>query len=258
MGRLDGRRAVVTGGGGGIGAAVARALAAEGVAVIVAGRTQKSLDGVVKGLESLGRTARAIRCDVTDEAAVAALAKDAMRDGPVDILVNNAGAAHSAALAKITLADWERLFAVNATGTFLCTRAFVPDMVKRGWGRVVNIASVAGLHGGRYIAAYSAAKHAVIGFTTSIAAEVAPHGVTVNAVCPGYVDTPMTDESVRRIVEKTKRSEEEARAAIVATTPQKRLVTPEEVAFAVCALCDPEAASTNGATLVIDGGGLTG
>ncbi len=174
----------------------------------------------------------------------------------MDILVNNAGIAHSAPLIRTDLGDWNRLLAVNATGTFLCTRAFLPGMIERGWGRVVNVASVAGLAGARYIAAYAASKHAVIGLTRSAAAEVAERGVTVNAICPGYVDTPMTTESLRRIAEKTGRSEAEALDAILAGTPQRRLIEPDEVAHAVISLCAEAARGINGQSIVIDGGEL--
>jgi NAD(P)-dependent dehydrogenase (short-subunit alcohol dehydrogenase family) len=180
----------------------------------------------------------------------------ASRLGPVDILVNNAGTSSSAPLQRLALAEWERLFAVNATGTMLCTQAFLPGMVERGWGRVVNIASVVGLAGGKYTAAYSASKHAVVGFTRSAAAEVAAAGVTVNAVCPGYVDTELTRRSIERIVEKTGRSAEEAREALLSTSPQHRLIAPEEVAHLVLALCHEHARGINSQAIVIDGGGL--
>jgi NAD(P)-dependent dehydrogenase (short-subunit alcohol dehydrogenase family) len=170
--------------------------------------------------------------------------------------VNNAGVAHSAPVARTELEDWNRMLAVNATGTFLCTRAFLPGMVEGGWGRVVNVASVAGLAGARYIAAYAASKHAVIGLTRCAAAEVADRGVTVNAVCPGYVDTPMTTESLQRISEKTGMSAEEALETILAHTPQGRLIAPDEVAHAVLSLCEEGARGINGQSIVIDGGEL--
>jgi NAD(P)-dependent dehydrogenase (short-subunit alcohol dehydrogenase family) len=254
---LEGRSAVVTGGGRGIGAAVARALAAEGAAVMVAARTASEVEAVAAELSAAGHRAFAATCDVTDPASVAALAEAAAeRMGGVDVLVNNAGVAPSAPLKSITLDSWNGTFAVNATGTFLCTQAFVPGMVARGWGRVVNVASIAGRTGAPYIAAYAASKHAVLGFTRSVAAELATTGVTVNAVCPGYVDTPMTEASIARIVEKTGLPREKAKAAILATSPQNRLLDPEEVAYLVVALCHPLARSVNGQALVVDGGSL--
>jgi NAD(P)-dependent dehydrogenase (short-subunit alcohol dehydrogenase family) len=257
---LAGRTAVVTGGGRGIGEAVARGLARAGASVIVAARTEEEIEAVAAELSALEHRARAIPCDVTDPASVERLAKEAAgleADGRcIDILVNNAGTAHSAPLARTELSDWNRLLAVNATGTFLCTKAFLPGMVERGWGRVVNVASVAGLSGARYIAAYAASKHAVIGLTRSAAAEVAAHGVTVNAVCPGYVNTPMTTSSLRRIAEKTGRSEAEALDAILSDTPQHRLIQPDEVAHAVISLCAEAARGINGQSIIIDGGEL--
>jgi 3-hydroxybutyrate dehydrogenase len=252
-----GANAVVTGGGRGIGEAVARRLASAGVAVVIAARTQAQVEAVAASIRDGGGTAWAVGCDVTNEGAVARLAAEAVqRLGTVDILVNNAGVASSAPLHRTTLDDWNRLFTVNATSAFLCTRAFLPAMLERGRGRVVNVASVAGLHGARYIAAYAAAKHALVGLTRATAAESAGRGVTANAVCPGYVDTPMTDASVARIVEKTGRSEAEARAAILEAMPLGRFITPDEVAEAVLYLCSAGAAGVNGQALVIDGGAL--
>lgn len=252
---LSGRAAVVTGGGRGIGAAVARALAEAGAAVVVAARSAEQVEGVRDALLAAGHRAAAASCDVTDPDSVARLRDAATASfGRIDILVNNAGIANTAKLEKLELAEWNRILAVNATGAYLVTRAFLPAMLDAGWGRVVNVASIAGLAGAPYIAAYSASKHALVGFTRSIAAEVATRGVTVNALCPGFVDTPMTDESVARIVTKTGRSAEEARRAIEATSPQGRLIAPEEVAFLAVALCDERAKSVNGQALAIDGG----
>jgi NAD(P)-dependent dehydrogenase (short-subunit alcohol dehydrogenase family) len=238
--KLAGSTAVVTGAGQGIGAAVAQALAQEGAFVVVAARSDERIRGVAEQIERAGGKARAVHCDVTDPSSVHALASAASRQGSgVDILINNAGAAHSAPLQKITLEDWNRMLAVNATGTFLCTQAFVPGMLERGRGAVVNIASIAGLVGGRYIAAYAAAKHAVIGFTRSVAAELEGTGVTCNAVCPGYVDTEMTQESITRVTQKTGKSSDDALAALLAGSAQSRLITPDEVARVVLKLCSP-------------------
>jgi len=250
---LEGKTAVVTGGGRGIGAAIARALGERGVRVVVASRSLAPASEVTEQIAAAGGTALAIEVDVTREESVALLAADvADRVGPIDVLVNNAGAAHSAPLARTTLADWERMLAVNATGPFLVTRAFLPAMVERGFGRVVNIASTAALEGARYIAAYTASKHAVLGFTRSVAAEVAGTGVTVNAVCPGYVDTDLTRETIARIVAKTGRSEEEARASIAAVSPGGRILAPEDVAAVVVRLCgEPAAGDVNGEAIPI-------
>ena len=250
---LAGRGAVVTGGGRGIGAAIARALAREGASVVVAARTLKDLDDIASQLRAEGASAWAARCDVTDEAAVGELGRTAReRLGHVDLLVNNAGASVSAPLRKITLEEWNDMLRVNATSTFLCAREFAPEMVKRGWGRIVNMASFAGLHGGKYIAHYSAAKHAVVGFTRSIAVELDGTGVTANAICPGYADTPMTDGTVARIAAVSGRSEEDARQALERKQPIGRLITPGEVADAVW-FC-VSAAAVTGQGINVDGG----
>jgi NAD(P)-dependent dehydrogenase (short-subunit alcohol dehydrogenase family) len=255
--KLEGRGAVITGGGRGIGAAVASALAAEGASVMVSARSENEIESVAGELRQRGHTAWAVPCDVTDPAQIFGLAETAAeRLGQVDILINNAGTVTSAPLKALTLETWNRTLAVNATGVFLCTKAFLPGMVERGWGRVVNVASIAGKTGGPYISAYAASKHAVLGFTRSVAAEVATTGVTVNAVCPGYVDTPMTDRSVERIVEKTGADPEKVRDTMRRTSPQNRLMQPEEIALAVVNLCDPGARGMNGQAVVIDGGGV--
>jgi len=191
--------------------------------------------------------------DVTDEGAVQEFFEEV---GRVDVLVNNAGIASGAPLARTSLDDWRAHFDVNATGAFLCTRAVLDGMIERGDGRIVTVASVAGLAGARYTAAYSASKHAAIGLMRATAAEVAGTGVTSNAVCPAYVDTAMTDRTVENIVARTERSAEQARAELASMTPLGRLLEPDEVAGAVVFLASPEAAAINGQTIVLDGGGL--
>lgn len=243
---LAGRVALVTGGGRGIGAAVARALAVAGARVMAAARHPVPLDGVATE-----------RCDVTQPGDVTALVRATTeRLGPIEILVNNAGSASSAPVAKITLDEWHRLFAVNATGTLLCTQAVLPGMRERRRGRIVNIASIAGLTGDKYIAAYSAAKHAVVGFTRSLAAELAGSGVTANVVCPGYVDTPLTDGTLDRIMERTHSTREAALHAVLEHSGQPRLVTADEVAACVLGLLSDGAAAINGQAIVLDAGAL--
>ncbi len=254
--KLAGRGAVVTGGGRGIGAAVARALAVAGAKVVVAARTSREIDKVASELTERGATAWAVSCDVTDEASVLTLGSEARRLlGTVDILVNSAGDSASAPLRKITLADWERMLDVNATGTFLCTREFAPEMAGRGWGRIVNMASVAGLEGARYVAHYSAAKHAVLGFTRSVALELEGTGVTVNALCPGYVDTPMTERTLANVETLARLSHEEALSQVLASAGQERLVRAEEVAAAVIELCTAGNERT-GESIVLKPGGV--
>jgi len=254
---LAGRAALVTGAGRGIGAAAAHALAAAGARVVVSARSAEEIDAVAAAISGAGGEAHALACDVTDAGSVAALARHAAaRVGRVDILVNNAGVASSAPLERLALEEWNRLLAVNATGTYLVTRELLPPMLAQGWGRVVNVASIAGLAGAAYVTAYAASKHAVVGFTRALAAEVAARGITVNAVCPGFVDTAMTDESVARVAAKTGHAPEEARRRIEAMNPQGRLIDAEEVAYLVVALCDERARGVNGQAIAIDGGAL--
>ncbi len=235
---------------------MARTLAAAGAAVVATARTQSQLDQLVEELRAAGHDAWAVPCDVSNPSSVADMVSAAYRHlDHVDILVNNAGIATSAPLHKQTLEDWNRLMAVNATGTFLCTQAFLPKMMEQNWGRVVNIASVAGVSGAKYISAYSASKHATVGFTRSVAAEVAHCDVTVNAICPGYVDTDMTRQSVERITSSTGMSADDALEAILDTSPQRRLIAPDEVANLTLWLCSPVAKSVNGQAIVMDGGG---
>ena len=246
---LKGRVAVVTGAGRGIGAETARALARAGASFLLAARTRRELEAVAR---SIGRQARVLPCDVTKPASVKALAKKA---GAVHILVNAAGVAPSDPLLKIRLADWQRTMAVNATGPLLTMQAFLPGMLKARWGRIVNVASTAAKTAGPYIAAYAASKHALLGLTRAAAAECASRGVTVNAVCPGFVDTEMTRTSLKRICDKTGLSRTQALDFLKAQSPQKRLIEPEEVAWLIASLCADEARGLHGQALVLDGGG---
>ena len=250
------RGAVVTGGGRGIGVAVAEALAAEGAAVVVTARSTDEIEAVAEHLRARGAVAHAVACDVTDQDSVTAMAARAGELlGTVDILVNNAGVARSAPFLRVTLDQWESVHRVNATGPLLVTQAFLPAMLERGWGRIVNVASVASLHGARYITSYAASKHALVGMTRCLATELAGTGVTVNAVCPSYVDTPMTNENIARIAAATGRDAEEVRAGLEKMQPAGRMITPEEVAHAVMTFMPDEAVPLQGAELVVRGGG---
>jgi len=251
---LAGRGAVVTGGGRGIGVAVARALARAGAAVVVTARTSDEIEAVAKELRGAGHTAHAVPCDVTDPESVdrmAARARELL--GAVDILVNNAGVAASAPFGKVTVGQWESVHRVNATGPLLCTQAFLPAMVERGWGRIVNVASVASLEGARYITSYAASKHAVMGMARCLAAELAGTGVTVNSVCPSYVDTPMTDANIARIAAKTGREASDIRAGLEDRQPGGRFITADEVAHAVMTFMPDAAAALQGSELVVRG-----
>ena len=253
---LAGRGAVVTGGGRGIGAAVARALAAEAAAVVVTARSRDEIEGVAEGLRAEGRTAHAVVCDVTVPDSVAAMAARAQELlSRVDILVNNAGVARSAPFLKVTLEQWETVQRVNVTGPLLVTQAFLPAMLERSWGRIVNVASVASYIGARYITAYAASKHALLGMARCLAEELGGTGVTVNTVCPSYVDTPMTEENIERIAVKTGKDEAAIREGLEAMQPGGRLITPKEVAHAVMTFMPEAAASLQGGELVVRGGG---
>jgi NAD(P)-dependent dehydrogenase (short-subunit alcohol dehydrogenase family) len=245
--------ALITGGGSGIGAATARALAEAGVRVSVAGRRP---DALAQTAASLGGRAGAVApMDVTDEASVAdGLERVESEAGPVDILVNNAGRALSAPFDKTDAALWSDMLAINLSSVFLVTRAVLPGMAQRGRGRVINVASTAGLTGYTYVSAYVAAKHGVVGLTRALALEYARSGVTVNAVCPGYTDTPLVAEAAANIVAKTGRSEAEARAALAKVNPMQRLVTPEEVANTILWLASTGASSINGQAVAVAGG----
>ncbi len=249
---LAGRHALVTGAGRGIGAAIARSLAAQGAKITLNGRNAAALEAIAATLSSDTHTAIA---DVTDPAALErAFAEAATALGPVDILVNNAGIAASAPFRKMDAEHWHRIVSVNLTGVFHCTKAVAPGMLDRAWGRIVNIASVAGLRGYAYTAAYCAAKHGVVGMTRALAMEMAKSGVTVNAVCPGYTDTDMVGQALETIRSKTGRSEDEALAELTKFNPQGRLTRPDEVANAVCWLCDPASDGITGQAIAIAGG----
>ena len=243
------RIAVVTGASRGIGKAIAQRLAADGASVYALGRDVAALDEVSRSSPNIESRV----CDVTIEDQVTSLFADLP---PVDVLVTNAGVASSSKLTRTTLEDWERLLAVNATGAFLCSRAVLGAMLERDWGRIITVASVAGLRGGKYIAAYTASKHAAIGLTRSIAMEVAGTGVTANSICPPYVRTDMTAATIANIVKRTGMTETEAEDALTADTALGRLLEPEEVAHVVAFLTNDNSGAINGQSIVLDGGDI--
>jgi NAD(P)-dependent dehydrogenase (short-subunit alcohol dehydrogenase family) len=247
----------ITGAGRGIGRAAAQALADQGVHVGLTARTESELKEVAAACEERGVKAKVAAADVTDEYRVAHAWESIEKElGPPGILVNAAGNARSEAFLKTDAALMEEHWRLNLLGTFHATRTALPAMLEAGWGRVVNVASVAGKAGAKYITAYAASKHAVLGLTRCLAVEFADKGVTVNAVCPGYVDTDMTDKNVTRIVEKTGLDREEALARIRRMSPQNRMMSPAEVAATIVHLCGEDAMGINGQAITIDGGAL--
>jgi NAD(P)-dependent dehydrogenase (short-subunit alcohol dehydrogenase family) len=251
MGReLEGRHALITGGGTGIGAAAARHLHAAGAKVTLLGRRMEPLLAVA---EEIGGSA--IGCDVTEPEQIGNAFDEARTlNGPIDLLIVNAGIAESAPFHKMSRESWDRIISVNLTGAFECSRAAIGDLLKSDSGRLVFVASVASLRGVPYAAHYAASKHGLLGLMRSLAAEYAKTSLTVNAVCPGYVDTPMTDQSVARVSQITGRSEEDSRSAITNMNASGRLVDPEAIGNVVAMLCLPVSRDINGAAITIDGG----
>ena len=249
---LNDQHALVTGAGQGIGEAIARQLLASGARVTVLGRRAEPLQKLVD--EYPGRC-QMVLADVANESEVkAAFAQAVSAQGAINILVNNAGQASSTPFMKMDAAHWQQMLAVNLTGTMLCMQQVLPAMAAAGWGRIVNVASTAGLVGYAYVAAYVAAKHGVVGLTRALALEYAKKGITVNAVCPGYTETDIVKTSIERVVEKTGRSADEALAEFVKSNPQKRLVQPQEVADAVLWLCGKGASAITGQSIAVAGG----
>jgi NAD(P)-dependent dehydrogenase (short-subunit alcohol dehydrogenase family) len=256
-GMLRGRHALVTGGGRGIGASIVRSLVSHGAKVSLLGRTASTLESLAAELQSAGAQTFCATADVARrESLEAAFAAARTMFGPIDILINNAGQAISAPITRRDDALWERLLAINLSGTYFGIQAALPDMLQSGFGRVVNIASTAGLTGYPYVAAYCAAKHGVIGLTRAVAREVATRNITINAVCPGYTDTNLVQEAAAKISAVTGRKLEDALQAMTKANPQGRLIQPDEVANAVAWLCLPGSESVTGQSIVVAGGEL--
>jgi 3-hydroxybutyrate dehydrogenase len=256
--KLANRVAFITGGGRGIGRAVAFAFAREGAQIAVLARTVEQVAQVAREIESeCGVRAMYAECDVSQKESVEEAFKTVRGTlGSIDILVNNAGIAESAPLVRTSDELWQRHIAVNLNGTFYCTRAALPAMLERGWGRVINMASIAGKTGAPYISAYTASKHGVLGLTRSLAMEIATKGVTVNAICPGYVETDMAMHAIENISARTGKTADEARDILNRMSPQNRLVTPEEVAALAMLLASEDGRGINGQAINVDGGSV--
>jgi len=254
---LAGKSAIVTGAGRGIGRACALAIAQAGANVAIAARTRPELEQLAAEIEKIGVRALVTPCDVTDREQVERMAGAALEAfGAIDILVNNAGSARSQPFLNHPDEVWHQMLAANMTSAYYVTKAIVPAMVKQRRGRIINIASTAAHVGARYVAAYTASKHGVLGFTRALALELVAYGITVNAVCPGYVDTPLTQIAIDNIAKVTGRSPAEARDALAHKSPQNRLITPEEVADVVVFLARDSSFGINGQAINIDGGAV--
>jgi 3-hydroxybutyrate dehydrogenase len=249
------RVAFITGGGKGIGEAIAYALARQGVRVAVAARTRSDVERVAGSICNNGGEALGVVCDATKPDSIASAIEQTKKEfGSIDILINNAGASTSHKFIDHPDELWHQMIDANLNSTYYVTKAVVPMMIEAKWGRIINIASIASKIGGKYIAAYTAAKHGVLGLTRALAIELVSYNITVNAVCPGYVDTPMTDRAVENITTRTKLSADEARAALEKLSPQNRLIEPEEVAAVVVMLIGDEARGITGQAINVDGG----
>ncbi len=256
-GSLAGRVALITGASRGIGQAIAVAFAREGASIALAARNRTELEAVAVEAGQGGRTVVPLVCDVTDQGQIDRLAAETLaRLGAVDVLVNSAGIAESHKFLGHPDDLWDRALQVNLTGVYRVCKAIAPGMTQRQWGRIINIASVAAKAGARYVAAYTASKHGVLGLTRALAVELAPYNVTVNAICPGYVDTPMTQRSIENIAARTGRTPAEARKALEGLNPQHRLIEPEEVAAVAVLLAGEAARGITGQAINVDGGSV--
>ena len=258
MGSLEGAVVVVTGAARGIGRAIAEELGSAGAKVIVNyAKSKEAAEDLVTRLKQSGTESIAIQADVSDPQQAARLIEETIqRFGRIDVLVNNAGNAGSHKFLNHPDELWQRMLAVNLSSVYYVSKAFVPTLIEQRGGRIINIASIASRVGGRYIAAYTAAKHGVLGLTRALATELLPYNITVNAICPGYVDTPMTDSSVSNISARTGMTEAQAREELTKTSPQKRLIEPEEVAAIAVFLAQDMSKGITGQAINIDGGGV--
>ena len=251
---LKGKHALVTGASRGIGFSIAQALLQQGAKVTIAARNQSSLEQATEQLSAFGDVFSVVMDATKADSIAQAVSQAQAYFGAIAILVNNAGQAQSAPFLRTDLAQFDAMFDVNVRSVFMCSQAVLPKMLENSWGRIVNIASTAGLKGYSYVSSYCAAKHAVIGLTRSLAMEVASKGVTINAICPGYTETELVRDAISNIMRKTGRTEEQARAELSASNPQGKLIQPEQVASAVAYLCLPASSGINGQAIAIDGG----
>ncbi len=254
---LKNKVVLVTGGGQGLGRAIALAFARQGCRVVISGRHRETLDEVAKEIDHLGAERLALKCDVTERAQVESVAGEIReRLGNVQVLINNAGMAVAAGFLKMDDSLWEEVLKTNLTGTYLCCKVFLPAMIAAGWGRVINIASTVAKVSYSHIAAYATSKHAVLGLTRSLAVEFARSGVTINAICPGYIDTEVTHKNIRTMAEKTGKSLEDVLKNFTASSPQHRLIAPDEVAHLAITLASDSAMGITGQAINVDGGAV--
>ncbi|MEA2574272.1 MAG: hypothetical protein QOH93_1570 [Chloroflexia bacterium] len=254
---LNGKRAIVTGAGRGIGRSIALALARAGADVALTARTAADLEPLATEIKGLGRRSLVAPCDVTDPQQVQAMSEAVLAAlGGLEILVNNAGHAQSHKFVGHPDELWHDMLLTNLTSVYYVTKAFAPALIEARWGRIINIASTAARVGARYVAAYTAAKHGVLGLTRALAVELMPYNITVNAICPGYVDTPMTEESIANIISRTGMDEQQARKSLEKTSPQHRLIEPEEIAAITVYLAGDMSKGITGQAINIDGGAV--
>jgi NAD(P)-dependent dehydrogenase (short-subunit alcohol dehydrogenase family) len=251
------RLVLVTGGGGGLGRALAQTFAAAEYGIVISGRNEKSLESSAKEIRRQGGAVNYFVCDVTRKADVEYLAGEINRQlGAVDVLINNAGIARAAGFLEMSDGLWNEILQTNLTGAYNCCKVFLPSMLQAAWGRIINIASTTAKVGYPYVTAYTASKHGMLGLTRSLALETARRGVTVNAICPGYLNTELTRENARRMAERTGKTAEDVLALFAASAPQNRLIEPDEVAALAVLLAGEKSAAITGQAISVDGGAV--